>query len=132
MGFFKKMWGGIKKVGSKVGQGFKKAGRWVADKGKKVIGLAQKGLGVLGMLPGKLGMIGKVGSAGLSVVKGITDQIPNQKAKDAINGVINKSEDLMNKGIQKGSELAQKAQEKATPWVGVAEKASDALNKVVH
>ena len=54
---------GIKSFFQKIGNGIKKAGRWVRDKALPVVGrIAKPVLGILGMLPGQLGMVGKIGS----------------------------------------------------------------------
>ena len=54
---------GLKSFFKNIGNGIKKAGRWIKDKALPVIGrIAQPILNVMGMIPGKLGMIGKVGS----------------------------------------------------------------------
>ena len=111
-GFFKKLWGGVKKVGGKIWSGLKKGAQFVGKIAKPIISIAKPVLGGLSMLPGKLGIIGKVGSAAASVAKDLVDRIPNQEAKDKLNKVIDKGKELVDKVQDKAQEVAGKAK----PW----------------
>ena len=101
---------GLKSFFKKIGQGFKKAGRWIKDKALPFFGrLAKQVLGVLGMLPGKLGAIGKVGSAVTDVLHNVTEKIPNKDIRDKIDNVINKGSDKVQTVIDKGKGYADTA-----------------------
>lgn len=110
--FFKKLWGGVKRIGGKVWSGLKKAGQFVGKIAKPIINIAKPVLNGLSLLPGKVGMIGKVGSAASEVAKQIVDRIPNQQAKDKLNRVIDKGQETLNK-VQ---DRAQGIADKAKPW----------------
>lgn len=110
--FFKKLWGGIKKVGGKIWNGVKKGAQFVGKIAKPIINIAKPVLGGLSMLPGKIGLIGKVGSAAAGVAKELVDRIPNQKAKDKLNQVIDKGKGFVDKVQDKAQGIADKAK----PW----------------
>ena len=132
MGFFKKLWGGIKKVGRGIGRGFRKVGKFIVDKGRGAINLVGKGLGLIGMLPGKLGAIGRVGSTVVNGVKNVVDAIPNDKARNAINGAIDKG---VTKAKEYSDEAVRKAsafRDKAAPWVTVGQRAIDGVDRLQH
>lgn len=110
--FFKKVWGGVKKIGGKVWSGIKKGAQFVGRLAKPIISIAKPVLGTIAALPGKVGLIGKVGSAAASVAKDLVDRIPNQEAKDKLNRVIDKGKDL----VDKVQDKAQGVADKAKPW----------------
>ena len=73
---------GLKSFFKKIGNGFKKVGRWIKDKALPVVGkIAKPVLNVIGMLPGKIGAIGKVGSGIVDVLNNVTNKIPNKDAR---------------------------------------------------
>ena len=123
---------GLKSFFKKIGQGFKKAGRWIKDKALPVIGrIAKPILGVMGMLPGKIGLIGKVGSAVTGALHGITEKIPNKDARDKINNVIDKSNDKFQTVLEKGkgyAETANKVIDTGQQMIGAAK---DGFNNIV-
>ena len=116
---------GLKSFFKKIGQGFKKAGRWIKDKALPAIGrIAKPILGVMGMLPGKIGMIGKVGSAVTNVLHNVTEKIPNKDARDKINSVIDKGSDKFQTVIDKGKGYAETAN-------NIVNTAKDGINNIV-
>lgn len=101
---------GLKSFFKKIGQGFKKAGRWIKDKALPVVGrIAKPILNVVGMLPGKIGAIGKVGSAITEVLHNVTQKIPNKDARDKINNVIDKGSSTFQNVVDKGKGYAETA-----------------------
>ena len=99
---------GIKSFFKKVGNGFKKAGRWVRDKALPAVGrIVKPALNVISMLPGKIGMIGKIGSAITGVLHNATDQIPNKDTRDKINRVIDRGNTNFSRFIDKGQAIAE-------------------------
>ena len=100
---------GIKSFLKKVGNGIKKAGRWVKNKAIPFVGrLAKPILNGAAMLPGKLGLIGKLGSALTGIAGGVVDQIPNDKVRDKVRGWIDHEAKLGRAAIDKAQDIAQR------------------------
>lgn len=98
---------GIKSFFKKVGNGIKKAGRWVRDKALPAVGrIVKPVMNVISMLPGKIGMIGKLGTAITGVLHNATDKIPNKDARDKINHVIDQGNTNFNRFVDKGQQFA--------------------------
>ncbi len=123
---------GLKSFFKKIGQGFKKAGRWIKEKALPVIGrIAKPVLNIMSMIPGKIGMIGQVGSAVTNILHGITDKIPNKNARDKINSVIDKGNDKFQTVVDKGkgfAETANKVIDTGQQMIGVAK---DGFNNII-
>ena len=99
---------GLKSFFKKVGNGIKKAGRWVRDKALPAVGrIVKPVMNVISMLPGKIGMIGKIGSAITGVLHNATDKIPNKDARDKINHVIDQGNTNFNRFIDKGQQITK-------------------------
>ena len=99
---------GIKSFFKKVGNGIKKAGRWVRDKALPAVGrIVKPVMNVISMLPGKIGMIGKLGTAITGVLHNATDKIPNKDARDKINHVIDQGNTNFNRFIDKGQQITK-------------------------
>ena len=99
---------GLKSFFKKVGNGIKKAGRWVRDKALPAVGrIVKPVMNVISMLPGKIGMIGKIGSAITGVLHSATDKIPNKDARDKINHVIDQGNTNFNRFIDKGQQITK-------------------------
>ena len=97
---------GLKSFFKKVGNGIKKAGRWVRDKALPAVGrIVKPVMNVISMLPGKIGMIGKLGTAITGVLHSATDKIPNKDARDKINHVIDQGNTNFNRFIDKGQQI---------------------------
>ena len=108
---------GIKKFFKKIGNGFKKAGRWIKDKAIPFVGrIAKPILNGLSVLPGKLGLIGKLGSAVTGIAGGVVDKIPNDKVRGR-----------MNEWIEHEARIGQDKLHKITD---IAQRANDAINTV--
>lgn len=100
----------IKKFFKKIGDGFKKAGRWIKNKALPVVGRIVKPiLNVVGLLPGKIGMVGKVGSAIAGAASGIINKIPNQQAREKLQGVVDNVNSKVQEGVAKGQQIANVA-----------------------
>lgn len=100
---------GIKSFFKKVGNGLKKAGRWVRDKVFPVVGrIAKPILNVIGALPGHIGMIGKIGSAVTGVLHNATEKIPNQEVRDKLDKVIDKGKQGFDTIVDTGQHYAQR------------------------
>ena len=99
---------GLKTFFKKVGNGIKKAGRWVRDKALPAVGrIVKPVMNVISMLPGKIGMIGKLGTAITGVLHSATDKIPNKDARDKINHVIDQGNTNFNRFIDKGQQITK-------------------------
>ena len=99
---------GLKSFFKKVGNGIKKAGRWVRDKALPAVGrIVKPVMNVISMLPGKIGMIGKLGTAITGVLHNATDKIPNKDARDKINHVIDQGNTNFNRFIDKGQQITK-------------------------
>ena len=104
---------GIKSFFKKVGQGFKKAGRWIKDKALPAVGrIVKPVMNVLGLLPGKIGMVGKIGSAVTGLLHGATEKIPNQEVRDKLNRYIDKGSGKFQQIVDKGKELSDDVNKK--------------------
>lgn len=102
--------GGIKSFFKIIGNGFKKAGRFIKDKAFPVVGrLAKPVFGMLSGLPGMIGNVGRIGSTVTGALTGITNQIPNEKARDKIQGIINNVNDKFQNAVQTGQNFANNA-----------------------
>ena len=100
---------GIKSFLKKVGNGIKKAGRWVKNKALPFAGrLIKPIMHGISMLPGKLGLIGKLGSALTGIAGGVVDQIPNDKVRDKVRGWIDHEAKLGRTAIDKAQDIAQR------------------------
>ena len=76
---------GIKSFLKKVGNGIKKAGRFVKNKVIPFVGrLAKTIMHGISMLPGKIGMIGRLGSALTSMTESIVDKVQNENVRDKV------------------------------------------------
>ena len=101
---------GIKNFFKKIGNGFKKAGRWIKDKALPAVGRIVKPiLSVVGLLPGKIGMIGKVGSAIAGAASNVIDKIPNHAARDKLHGIVDNVNNKFQDGVNKGQQMANGA-----------------------
>ena len=101
---------GIKSFFKKIGNGFKKAGRWIKNKALPAIGRFVKPvLSVIGLLPGKIGAVGKIGSAIAGAASNVIGQIPNQDTKRKLQGVVDDVNNRFQQGIDKGKEIARTA-----------------------
>ena len=120
--------GRIKSFFSKVGEGVKRGATKVFQFGKGIVeksghiirpavDIAGKVSGVLSHLPGTVGTVGKAFSKGIDYVKGITNMLPNSKAKDIINSATNKIDDKGRSLIDKGQRYAIDVKNKTIPWV---------------
>lgn len=108
---------GIKKFFKKIGNGFRKAGRWIKDKAIPFAGRIIKPiLHGISVLPGRLGMIGKLGSALTGIAGGVVDKIPNDKVRGR-----------MNEWIEHEARIGQDKLHKITD---IAQRANDAINTV--
>ena len=116
---------GLKSFFKKIGQGFKKAGRWIKEKALPFVGrIAKPILNVMSMIPGKIGAIGQVGSAVTEVLHNVTEKIPNKDARDKINNVIDKSNDKFQTVLDKGKGYAETAN-------NIVNTAKDGINNIV-
>lgn len=123
---------GIKSFFKKIGQGFKKAGRWIKDKALPAVGrIAKPILGVMSMIPGKLGAIGQVGTAVTNVLHNITEKIPNKNARDKINNVIDKGSDTFQTVVDKGKGYAETANKFVNTGQQMIGAAKDGFNNIL-
>ena len=100
---------GIKNFFRKIGQGLKKAGRWIKDKVFPVVGrIAKPVLNIIGALPGKIGMIGKIGGIATDILHNAASQIPNENAKQKINNFIATGNEKFQGVIDKGKGFAER------------------------
>ena len=101
---------GVKKFFSKIGNGLKKAGRWIRDKAIPFVGrIAKPILSGIAALPGNIGLVGKLGSAMVGIATGVVDKIPNDKLRNQMNDWIKHEANLGREGIRKATDIAQRA-----------------------
>lgn len=99
---------GIKSFFKKIGNGFKKAGRFIKDKVFPVVGrLTKPVFGMISGLPGIIGNVGRIGSAVTGALSGAVSQIPNEKARDKIQGVINNANAKFESAVDRGRNFAE-------------------------
>ena len=102
----------IKKFFKKIGNGFRKAGRWIKDKAIPFAGrLIKPILHGISALPGKLGMIGKLGSAVTGIAGGIVNKIPNDKVRGRMNEWIEHESRIGQDKFDKITEIAKRAKD---------------------
>ena len=115
---------GLKSFFKKVGNGFKKAGRWVRDKALPAVGrIVKPALNVISMLPGKIGMIGKLGSAITGVLHGATSTIPNKDVRDKLDNIIDRG----NNGFQGVVDRGRNAADRVNHGIGQTRETYDRL-----
>ena len=101
---------GIKSFFKKIGNGFKKAGRFIKDKVFPVVGrLTKPVFGMISGLPGIIGNVGRIGSAVTGALSGAVSQIPNEKARDKIQGVINNANGKFETAVERGKNISETA-----------------------
>lgn len=123
---------GIKSFFKKIGNGFKKAGRWIRDKALPAVGrIVKPVLNVIGMLPGKIGMVGKIGSAVTGLLHGATEKIPNQEVRDKLNNFIDKGSGKFQQVVDKGKELSDDVNKKIGVGKDIYNHLKDGYNNVV-
>ena len=107
---------GLKTFFKKVGNGFKKTGRWVRDKALPAVGRIVK--------PAlKIGMIGKLGSAITGVLHGATSTIPNKDVRDKLDNIIDRG----NNGFQGVVDRGRNAADRVNHGIGQTREAYDRL-----
>ena len=103
--FFRKVGRGIKRAAGKVWGGIKKGAQFVGKVAKPV-------LSIMSNLPGPIGLIGKIGGGVYDVAKDVVNRIPNQQAKDKLNGVIDRGKEIADDVRDKAMGVADKVK----PW----------------
>ena len=99
----------FRKVGSGIKNGLKAGYNWVKDKALPVVGrIADTGMNILSLLPGKLRMIGKVGSFIGSGIKAITGQIGNKDLSKKIDDGVDRLQGKLDDTIHTGQDWARK------------------------
>ena len=117
---------GIKSFFKKIGNGIKKAGRWIRDKALPVVGrIAKPVLGLMGALPGHIGMIGKIGSGIASVLHDGISKIPNDGVRDKLNRYVARG----NEGFQRTVDVAKDGANRVKQGIDVAR---DVGNTIKH
>ena len=92
----------LKSFLKKVGNGIKKAGRFVKNKALPFIGrLAKPIMQGISMLPGKLGLIGKLGSALTGIAESIVDKVPNDNVRNKLHGWIDHERKIGNQTLER-------------------------------
>ena len=101
---------GIKNFFKKIGNGLKKAGRFIKNKVFPVIGrLAKPIFNVMGAIPGKIGLIGQIGSGVSNILHGATQNNPNTDVKDKLNRIIDRGNNAFQTVVDKGQNVANAA-----------------------
>ncbi len=99
---------GVKSFFKKIGNGIRKAGRFVRDKVFPAVGrLAKPVFGMISGLPGIIGNVGRIGSAVTGALTGAVSQIPNEQARDRIQNVINNTNDKFQNVVDRGRNMAE-------------------------
>lgn len=58
--------------------------------------------------PGIIGQITRGVNTGIDIVKGVAGQIPNEKVRDKINGVVDKFGGRAEEGLKTGQQIAER------------------------
>lgn len=99
---------GVKDFFRKIGNGIRRAGRFVRDKVFPAVGrLAKPVFGMISGLPGIIGNVGRIGSAVTGALTGAVSQIPNEQARDRIQNVINNTNDKFQNVVDRGRNMAE-------------------------
>lgn len=99
----------IKSFFKKVGNGFKKAGRWIRDKALPAVGrIAKPVFSLIGALPGHIGMVGKIGSGIANVLHDGISKIPNTNIKDKLNRMVGTATEGLQRVVGNANDVANK------------------------
>lgn len=99
----------IKSFFKKVGNGFKKAGRWIRDKALPAVGrIAKPVFSLIGALPGHIGMVGKIGSGIANVLHDGISKIPNTNIKDKLNRMVGTANEGLQRVVGNANDVANK------------------------
>ena len=115
--FFRKIGEGIKKGATKVFDWSRNAVQKVAKVIRPAADIASKFGGLMRLVPGKFGKFGDLIYKGSEYAKGITNMLPNSKAKDKINEAIDKGVNSGQNLINKASEGVQRFNNITQPWI---------------
>lgn len=119
----------IKSFFKKVGNGFKKAGRWIRDKALPVVGrIAKPVFSLIGALPGHIGMVGKIGSGIANVLHDGISKIPNTNIKDKLNRMVGTA----NEGLQRVVGNANDVANKINNGIGVARDVGNTIKQGIN
>ena len=122
---------GIKNFFRKIGNGLRKAGRFVRDKVFPTVGrIAKPIFNLIGTLPGKIGMIGQIGSGIASILHGATEKIPNPEMRDKIGKIIDNGNNKFQGAIDKGKKLANSANAAVETRKDIANHLRDGIKKL--
>lgn len=100
---------GLKSFFKKVGNGFKKAGRWIRDKALPAVGrIAKPVFSLIGALPGHIGMVGKIGSGIANVLHDGISKIPNTNIKDKLNRMVGTATEGLQRVVGNANDIANK------------------------
>jgi len=117
MGLFTRVGSAIKKVAQRAGSiiktGIKKAA-------PVVLNIAQRGTSLLSHLPGGIGTVAGLANKGLGVVKDVISNIPNSKARDALNNVVNKGQTVVNNAQNTATNISNRLNTTAQPILRTA------------
>lgn len=117
----------IKSFFKKVGNGFKKAGRWIRDKALPVVGrIAKPVFSLIGALPGHIGMVGEIGIA--NVLNDGINKIPNTNIKDKLNRMVGTA----NEGLQRVVGNANDVANKINNGIGVARDVGNTIKQGIN
>ena len=99
----------LKSFFKKVGNGFKKAGRWIRDKALPAVGrIAKPVFSLIGALPGHIGMVGKIGSGIANVLHDGISKIPNTNIKDKLNRMVGTATEGLQRVVGNANDVANK------------------------
>ena len=115
--FFSNALSGLKKGATKVWNFSRNAVGKVGHVLRPIANVAEKVGGVMRALPGKAGMIGSLIQGGASVVKNITNMLPDSRAKTMIEQSIDKGVDTGNRLLNRGADAINNVNNKVQPWL---------------
>ena len=107
MGVFTKIGSGIKRFAQRSGSIIKEG---VKKDAPVLMNIASKGTSLLSHLPGTIGTAAGLANKGINAIRGVIDQIPNNKARDTLNNVVNKGQNAVNRMEGGAQNIAQRAQ----------------------
>ena len=117
MGVFTKIGGAVKRVAQRAGSVIKSGVKKVAP---IIHNIAEKGTSLLSNMPGMIGTAAAIANKGLGTARDLVSQIPNEKARDAMNNVINRGSNIVDRGQNTATNITNRVSGTAAPLLNMA------------
>ena len=112
MRLLSKIGSAVKKIGSRAGSLIKTGAKKIVP---IVLGVASKGSQILSHLPGTIGTVASLANKGITAVKNVIDGIPNLKARDTLNNVVNRGQSAVNNAQNTATNISNRLNTTAQP-----------------